>query len=450
MTASGRSIAAQLADYVLHERASQPAAEVLHFAKRACIDWYAAIYAGIDLEPVPILRRALSDELGCGAGVLAWGGRATVRAAGFLNGVASHTAEVDDVFREGVYHAGSPTIAAAVALSQHAGADGRTFLNAVIAGYEISTRIAADILAVHYKYWHPTGTVGCIGAAAAAGLMAGLDRTQLMHAFSTALTFASGLQQAFRSDSMTKPLHAGHAAEVGVMSALAAAQGLTGASGMFEGPAGFGAAMAGNPDWQGALATLGLDYNVTRMTVKNHCCCGQAFAAIDAALAVRSQPAFAVDEIAAIGVETYATAVKVAGSPKADTPPEARFSIPYLVARALYAGSVRLNAFTNDALCDPAVRELMKRITVHENSTHSALFPGQRCATVSVSLRSGAVLRHEQTTRKGDPDAPLTDEELEDKFFELTGASLSRDRAERLLKNLWHLEQMPNLEVVHE
>jgi 2-methylcitrate dehydratase PrpD len=447
MTGSSHSVADRLAEYVVYERSSRLPEEVLRYAKRAVIDWHAAMYAGMDLEPVPILQRALADEVGRGAGVLAWGGRATIRAAAFLNGVASHAAEVDDVFREGVYHAGSPVIAAALALSKQSAADGATFLRAVIAGYEVSTRISAAILNAHYKYWHPTGTVGCIGAAAAAGLMTGLDRQQLAHAFATALTFASGLQQAFRSDSMTKPLHAGHAAEIGVMTAMAAAHGLTGASGMFEGAAGFGAAMGGNPDWAAALAGLGSAYNITRMTVKNHCCCGQAFAAIDAALAVRSQPQFRFDDIDEVAVETYETAVRVAGSHKADAPSEARFSIPYVVARALSSGSVRLDAFDAGALADPGVRGLMARVSVCEEPRYSAMFPQRRCATVTVKLRSGTRLRHAQTTRKGDPDAPLTDAELEGKFFELTRARLSRDRAERLLSRLRTLEQLPNLEL---
>ncbi|MNY25530.1 MmgE/PrpD family protein [compost metagenome] len=96
----------------------------------------------------------------------------------------------------------------------------------------------------------------------------------------TATTFASGLQQAFRSDAMTKALHAGHAAQVGVQAAQAAAHGVNGVHDILEGDAGFGAALCGQPDWRDVTAGLGTDFNITRMTQKNHGCCGHTFAAL--------------------------------------------------------------------------------------------------------------------------------------------------------------------------
>ena len=98
----------------------------------------------------------------------------------------------------------------------------------MVVGYEISTRIGAAMGRAHYKHWHNTGTIGCFGAAAAAAEALQLDRKQFAHALATVATFAAGLQQAFRMDSMSKPLHAGRAAEAGVTAALAAREGVTG------------------------------------------------------------------------------------------------------------------------------------------------------------------------------------------------------------------------------
>ena len=109
----------------------------------------------------------------------------------------------------------------------------------------------------HYKYWHNTGTIGCFGAAAAAAELLQLDRTRFAHALATVATFSAGLQQAFRMDSMSKPLHAGHAAEAGVTAALAAAEGVIGSLDVMEGEAGYGRAMGDGPDWDKALATSG-------------------------------------------------------------------------------------------------------------------------------------------------------------------------------------------------
>src|SRR2546425_12833260 len=232
------------------------APNVLHHAKRAVIDWYAALLPGAVVPPAVLLERALAGELDLGDSHLALGRRATVRAAALINGSAAHSVEVDDIFREGIYHPGAPTIAAALAVAQSQHASGEAFLRAVIVGYEISTRIAAAMGRAHYRYWHNTGTIGCFGAAGASAELLGLDTKRFAHALATAATFAAGLQQAFRMDSMSKPLHAGRAAESGVTAAPPAGEGVTGALDVLEGDAGFGRAMGADPDWERAFATL--------------------------------------------------------------------------------------------------------------------------------------------------------------------------------------------------
>jgi 2-methylcitrate dehydratase PrpD len=193
-------------------RAQALAPEVLHHAKRAVIDWNAATLPGAQVPPATLLERALAEELDDGEARLALGRRATIRSAALINGSAAHTVEVDDIFRDGIYHPGAPTIPAALALAQARRATGEAFLRGVIVGYETSTRIGAAMGRAHYRYWHNTGTIGCFGAAAAAAELLGLDATRFAHALATVATFSAGLQQAFRMDSMSKPLHAGRAA----------------------------------------------------------------------------------------------------------------------------------------------------------------------------------------------------------------------------------------------
>src|SRR3990172_5771894 len=246
------------------------APEVLHHAKRAVIDWYAALLPGAVVAPATLLEIALKDELDKGKARLALGRSATARAAALINGTAAHTVEVDDIFRDGIYHPGAPTISAALALAQANGASGEQFLRAVIVGYEISTRIGAAMGRAHYRYWHNTGTIGVFGACAACSELLGLDAKRFAHALATVTTFAAGLQQAFRMDSMSKPLHAGRAAEAGVTAALAAREGVTGSLDVLEGEAGFGRAMSDGPDWEECFLSLGKTFNICRMTFKNH------------------------------------------------------------------------------------------------------------------------------------------------------------------------------------
>jgi 2-methylcitrate dehydratase PrpD len=416
-------------------------ADVLHHAKRAVIDWYAALLPGAMAAPATLLEKALAEDLDRGKATLAHGRKATARTAALINASAAHTMEVDDIYRDAIYHPGAPTIAAALAAAQDSGASGEAFLRGVITGYEISTRIGAAMGRAHYRYWHNTGTIGSFGAAAAAATIYALEAKRYAHALATVATFAAGLQQAFRMDSMSKPLHAGHAAEAGLLAALAAREGVTGSADVIEGEAGFGRAMSDGPDWNRALATLGTDFHITQMTFKNHACCGHTFAAIDGALEVQRTLGVKAAGIARVTVGTYRPALEVAGYEQPATPAEARFSLKYVVATALTHGSVRLAAFEPARMADAATRALMQKIELSVDAELDASFPGQRAARIAIETTDGRRGEHLQPTRKGDPDLPLSDGELEDKFLELAMPVLGDAAARALIARLWTLER---------
>lgn len=452
--AGSNRLAERLADYAVAERTAVLPADVLHQARRAVMDWYAAAHIGRGMEPSVAAERAFADECDCGAARLVSGRRATIRAAAFLNGVAAHAAEVDDIFRDAVFHPGSPAIAAALAVGGARGCSGALLLRAVVVAYEISTRIASAVFDGHYRFWHPTGTIGAIGATAAAATMLRLDAPRFVQALSTALSLTAGLQQAFRAASMTKPLHAGHAAETGAASVLLAESGVTGGIGMLDGPGGFGAAMArdangAGPDWRIAEAGLGRDYNIRRITIKNHCCCGQAFVPIDGALHLRAAHGIRPEAIRAVRIATYEAALRVAGGSDTGTAEAARFSIPYTVAHALSHGSVRIAAFEPAARAEAAVLDLMHRTTLTVDPAYTARFPATRCARVEIELADGLVLAREQTSCKGTPEDPLSDAELAAKFRELAAPALGATAAEALLDRLWHIDDLDSIADLH-
>lgn len=439
------SILEEIGHYTAREASRELPPEVMHHAKRAVLDWFAALYPGTRVAPTTQLVRAHFRELGVGRSSLP-GFKTTAfpALAAWINGTASHAVEFDDIFRDAIYHPGVPTIAAALAVAQDEGCSGRELLRAVTVGYEISTRIGAAVQPSHYQFFHTTGTVGCFGSAAAAAfLLAPQDAQVMRHALATVASFAAGLQQAFRSESMTKALHGGHAAASGVVAAMGAAQGITGALDILEGEVGFGAAMARDPVWRRASEALGSRYNITQVTQKNHGCCGHTFAAIDAVLALRAQhgalhPAL----ISSIVVDTYQTAIDVTGNAAPRTAQEARFSLPYVICHALLHGSVRLNAFTDQRLNDAQTRALMARVRLNSDPELSAGFPSMRAARVTICTEDRQRLQHFSPYRKGDPEAPLSDAELNDKFDELVAPVIGREPALRLRQQLWQLERI--------
>lgn len=420
--------------------------EVLHHAKRAVIDWHAALFPGLEVAPMPQLRALLADDIGRGRARLPDGRLATPRAAALLNGTAAHTAEVDDSFRDAMYHPGAATVAAALAVAQDRNASGLDFLRGVVLGYEVSTRIGVTMGRAHYRHWHNTGTVGTFGAASAAAGLLGLHGQPFAHALATAATFAAGLQQAFRMDSMSKPLHAGRAAEGGVLAAQLAAQGVTGSLDVLDGEAGFGRAMSDGPDWSKAGGTLGSDFHIARLTFKNHIGCGHAFAAIDAALELAARHRLRAADIRRVRVATYGPALDIACHEDPRTENEARFSLRFVVATALVHGSVRLAAYTPERLADAETRAVMARVTAEVDSELDAAFPQRRSARVEIETVDGQHHAWLQPDRKGDPELPLSDAELEDKLLELAAPVIGAERAWGLLRNIWSLERADDLQ----
>ena len=198
-----------------------------HGARRCLVDWWGGTVAGAVEAPATVLVEALAPD-GGPARLLPWGDGADMRTAALINGTAAHSVEVDDIYSPGLYHPGVAVIAAALAVADAEEASGAELLTAIVAGYEVSNRIARAINPAHYRLWHTTATVGFFGAAVAAASVMRLEAGPMAHALTTAATFAAGLRHAFSSDAMSKPLHAGRAAEGGVLAALGARHGLTG------------------------------------------------------------------------------------------------------------------------------------------------------------------------------------------------------------------------------
>ncbi|MGK7868154.1 MmgE/PrpD family protein [Falsiroseomonas sp. E2-1-a20] len=437
----------RLAGHAANWRHRPMPADVAHRARRALVDWFAALLPGCSQPPASLMAKVLADQRGTGRAICYVDGHAgALRHAALLNATASHTVEFDDIYRDAGYHPGCPTIPAALAAAQAHGGDMDLLLRAITAGYEVGCRIGLAIQPSHYRYWHTTGTVGTFGAAAAVGVVLGLDETRMAHAIATAATMAGGLQQAFRGEGMSKPLHPGHAAEAGALAALAASAGVTGALDVLHGPVGFAAATSEDTGkWDKALAGLDETFAITGMTFKNHGCCGHIFPGLDGLAALQDTHGFTADDIVKIHLGGYSATKDVCDRPEVATEQQARFSAQYCMGALLVLGGVRLAAFTPESLADPRIRAVMPKVTVSLDPALAQDYPARRAARLRVELADGGVLEHYQPTRKGDPDAPLTDAELAAKFRELAEPVLGKPEAAALLVLLREGSTLPGL-----
>jgi len=429
-----------------HDWRSRPLDEPVQWAaRRALLDWFATMLPGCVRAPATLLAPAMVEiEASGGAWSYVDGRNCTARRAAFLNAVASHTVEFDDIFKDGGYHPGSPTIAAALALAQDLGSPLEDLHRAIIAGYEVGCRISLAIQPSHYTYWHTTSTVGTIGAAVAGVILLDGDRDAIANAIALASSFAGGHQQNLQGEGMAKALHPGHAADAGLLASTAATAGVSASLESLHAQNGFAAATSSTTgDWTAALDGLGEWTPITRMTVKAHGCCGHIFPALDAMDLISRTQGFDAADIERITVWGYQATERMCNRPNPMTDQEARFSLQYCLAAQLFLGAVRLSAFMSNVIERADIRALMKKIHVFEDPVLTSAYPHRRQARMQVQLRDGRLFEHFQKTRRGDPEDPLDDGELVAKFIELSSDVLDDEGAQNMMAGILHGEHVP-------
>lgn len=388
--------------------------------KQLITDWLGCVLIGAESAPAKAISAAHADEIGHGVATCFAGSTVCHPSlAALIAGAASHTIELDDIYSPAMYHPGVCVISAALAASQLANASGEQFLRAVIAGYEISNRIGAGVNPEHYNYWHTTGTVGTFGAAIAAGIALGLDAGQMANAIGNAASMAAGLQQAFRSDGMTKPLHAGRAAEGGLLAARLAKSGFTGSADMLSGPVGFIRAMSHGRDISTQFDSVLTEWTVTQSMYKRFSSCGHIAAPIDVAMDLCAREKIDPKKITRIDVATYATALNAAGIVHPNSAFEAKFSLPFCIAASLLGYDLTDPGSFDKLFADREIGVLIDKVKLAEDPQITAAFPKLRGGRVSITMAGGEVYADVAVTRKGEPTNPFTAAELREKFKRL-------------------------------
>lgn len=347
----------------------------------------------------------------------------SVMMAALHNGCLGNVLEMDDVDKRAVLHAAPTVIPAALAMAEHTQASREAFLNAIIIGYEATIRIGRAVGAGHYAYWHNTATCGPFGAAASACYL--LEGSDLVSAFGLAGTQAAGLWQTrHEPDSMAKQLHAGHAAQAGILAALLSAQGFQGPRSILEGEQGFFAAMCPDADPMDILADYGDGWLIHQTSLKPYPACRHAHAAIDAALLAGNAGKIGVGEII---IETYSDALKFCDRPTPQSAIEAKFSLQHSVAVTLVKGAPSLIDFDTDTI-DRKTREVRDRIRVKESGDFNAFYPAHYGASVTVNGQIFSV-----KDALGDPERPLSYNDVRDKAITLiTYGGASVDTAKKI------------------
>ena len=369
-------------------------------------------------------------------GVFGDSARYTPAGAAFLNGALAHSLDFDDTHAAGSLHPGAPVIPAALAAGEMVGASGADVLAGIIAGYEVTCRIALALPAgEHYdRGFHPTATCGAFGAAAAAARVFGLDADGVASAMGTVLSQAAGSLQFLANGAWTKRSQVGWAAVNGLMAATLVREGFKGASEALEGKHGFMRAYAPNPTPERAVQDLGVVFELMNTAVKPYPSCRYGHAGIDAALALRAANDLLPHEITAVRLGLPRSGMLLVGEPpeKKANPQnvvDGQFSGPFVISAALATGAMGWDSYK--LLNDPTIRSLLPKVTSAFDPEIEAEFPTNMSGKLTIEAR-GKIFEQKVVVPKGEPSNFLTENELKAKFRGLTEAILGGERAAKL------------------
>ena len=420
-------------------------------AKYCFLDWLASAYAGSGEEPVRMMLEMVKGMPGKPECTLIPDGSKNIPLlAALINGASSHMVEMDDLHRPSIFHPAAPIIPAALAVAEREERPGKDLIAAIVAGYEVGIRVAEMVGKSHYQFWHTTATCGTFGAAVAAGKLLLLDPQQMVWALGSAGTQASGLWEFLSESAMSKQLHPGKAAMNGILAALLAQQGFTGAEHIFEGEKGFCKATSGDYDFNGAMDGLGREYHMGGNSFKFHASCGHTHSAVDASLILTREWGVAPEAIEKVKVKVYSVAFDLLGNVQLTNPYIAKFHIPFCTATALKFGKVGLEAFTEERLNDGELSDLMTRVELSSDEELDREYPEKWGAIVEVSTRDGRVFSQKVEYPKGDPQNPLSRQEFSDKFINLTEGILPIERSTSMLGRILELEEVERIDQLFE
>ena len=436
-----------IAEFIAKSRWEDCPAGAVDAARRAILDGLGVMLAG-SVEPAARIVTDIARSEGGApfATVVGTPLRTGAVWAALANGTAAHALDFDDTNFAMMGHPTAPVLSAALAAGELALADGRALVHAFLLGFEVETTLAEVLNPAHYeKGFHATGTLGTMGAAAAAARLLGLDATQTRTALAIAASQASGLKENFGT--MTKPFHAGHAARSGVLSGLLAREGFTASEQALEGPQGYFAVLGAGKREERALETLGAPWKIlkTGVAVKPYPSCACTHSIIDSALELRRIHAIAPEQVehVTVGVGASVPRILIHSNPRSGL--EAKFSGEFSAAAALCEGRVGIATFRDDKTDDPAIKALMERVRVVVDPEIPREGDQHMWTRVTLRLRDGREVGIAPRPVPGHPGSPLSLDQLREKFRDCARIVLPDDRVESVRQMIEDLDGCPDL-----
>ena len=455
MAGDNASLTRELAEYIHSVTYESIPANVIRRAKEAVIDGIGVTLSGVNADCTRLIRQYIAG-LGLSGKATVIGQDQTLPAefAALANGVSAHALDYDDTqistLPDRVYglltHPTTPVLSAAIPAAEEIGASGKDTLTAFCTGVEVACKVAEAIRPYHYQNgFHSTGTIGIFGAAAAAAKLRGMDTEMIAQALGIAASKSSGIRVAFGT--MTKPYHAGAAAQGGIVAAGLAGIGYRTAPEALDGPWGYFQVAGSGVDPEAIQGKLGNPYTFVDpgVSIKPYPCGSLSHPSMDAMLDLVLEHDIKAGDVAEVRIGTTSNVLAALRYPTPTDELEAKFSIPFCMGILLLERAGGIAQFTDEVVLRPDVQEMMARVKPYLHEDLEALGFQRIRSLIEVQLRDGTVLSTEASTSRGTPERPMSVEELAGKFGDCAQGLLAGDAQAKVIDMVYHLDEVDSL-----
>ncbi len=440
-----KNLSDQFVDYLYNLKDTEFPNRVILQAKRCLIDYLGVTFAGAKM--IKEKGEKLLDFNGKGeTSAIGFDHKTSIENAVLINGISSHIAELDDGSRYGAIHPGSPILSVLLPVAKREKIEVNELISGIIIGYEAAIRIATAVQPSHYNNgYHPTATCGSIGAAMGIATMLGFSKAQMKDTLSAAVVSSSGTLKVIEEGSEIKPFNCGRAAVIALLASNMARAGFKGPDEVLEGKTGFLSMMSSQYDVSQLINKNDDSLCIEKIYVKPYAACRHAHPSIEAVLFLKSKFDINIDDIESIKVSTYRGVLGKHDHKSALSVSSAKMSIPFAIAVSLISGKAGIMEFTDEYVADEQIKKLISKINIVADPEISKLVPQQRSAIVEINTFSSNIFNKRVDFPKGEPENPLSKEEIELKFQNLAEFSnKSSEFIQEIIDIVWKLENNIN------
>jgi 2-methylcitrate dehydratase PrpD len=434
----------KLADLCAGVRYKDLPEEAVHKGKECILDTLGCMLAGCKEAEAKIMLKYIEEAGGKPeATIVGFGHKTSAPNAALANGTLAHALDFDDSQQSLMGHPSGVILPAALSVGEKLRISGEAVLEAFVVGYEVACKVGRGINPQLYNNgWHPTSTIGILGAAMAAAKLLGLDSSRIASALGIAASLSCGLRENFGT--MTKPLHVGKAAENGVISAFLAKDGFTASQQILEAKRGFCATFSGQYDLNRIVDNFGNPFEIVSpgIHLKPYPSCLGTHSIIESTLFLVESYDIHPEDVESVECGISPLAFDMLIHPNPQTGLQGKFSAQYSVTTALLHGRASLEQFTDKEVQNSKAKAMIQKVKV---ITHSEMEKPRFSSMVTIRLKNGKEFSKRIDITTGHPKKPMSLDQIIDKYRSCADSIKNKHNIEESIHKILSFEKLGDI-----